>query len=141
MADANANRYAEEVRWRDIITYASFLAIIVSSLGLFGLAHLATQQRIKEIGIRKVLGASLSQIVLLLNSDFAKLVLISVVLASPAAYYFIDQWLQNFAYPVDITVMLFLLPGIITFSIAFLTVSFQSVKQARTNPINAIRYE
>lgn len=141
MAEANAARYADDVRWRNIITYAAVLAIIISALGLFGLAHLSTQQRINEIGIRKVLGASLSQIIILLNSDFAKLVLISVVLASPAAYYFIDQWLQNFAYPVDITVMLFLLPGLITFSIAFLTVSLQSFKQARTNPINAIRYE
>jgi len=141
VAEANAARYADEVRWRNIITYAAVLAIIISALGLFGLAHLSTQQRIKEIGIRKVLGASLSHIILLLNSDFARLVLISVVLAAPAAYYFIDQWLQNFAYPVDITVMLFLLPGLLTFSIAFLTVSLQSFKQARTNPINAIRYE
>ncbi len=141
LAEANASRYADEVRWRNIITYASVLAILISCLGLFGLAHLSTQQRIKEIGIRKVLGASLSQIVLLLNSDFARLVLISVVLAAPAAYYFIDRWLENFAYPVDITVMLFLLPGLITFTIAFLTVSIQSMKQARNNPIDAIRYE
>lgn len=141
VAEANANRYEDDARWQSIVTYATFLAIIISILGLFGLAHLTTQQRTKEVGIRKVLGASLGQIVLMLNSTFAKLVLISVVVASPLAYYFIDKWLQNFAYPVDITVMLFVIPGIITFSIAFITVSVQSVKQARSNPVDSLRYE
>ena len=141
VAEANANRYTEEARWKSIITYASALAIAISVMGLFGLAHLSTQQRIKEIGIRKVLGASVSQIVLMLNSNFARLVLVSVVLASPIAYYLIQGWLEDFANRIEIGVMLFLLPGLITFGVAFFTVSLQSVRSASANPIEALRYE
>lgn len=139
--DENARRYADTTRWKQIITYASLLAILISVMGLFGLAHLSTQQRTKEIGIRKVLGASLSQIVVLLNTNFSWLVLISVIISTPIAYYGIDQWLQNFAYTIDITWTLFLIPGIITFTIAFITVSLQSMRHATANPVESLRYE
>lgn len=139
--EANAIRYADTTRWKKIITYASALAIVISVMGLFGLAQLATQQRTKEIGIRKVLGASLSQIVILLNGSFSLLVLISVIISTPIAYYGIDQWLQNFAYTIDITWLLFLIPGLITFTIAFATVSMQSLKHASANPVDSLRYE
>ncbi|MCE7990512.1 MAG: FtsX-like permease family protein [Roseivirga sp.] len=139
--DENARRYADTTRWKQIITYASLLAILISVMGLFGLAHLATQQRTKEIGIRKVLGASLTQIVVLLNTNFSLLVLISVIISTPIAYYGIEQWLQNFAYTIDITWTLFLIPGLITFTIAFVTVSLQSMKHATANPVDSLRYE
>ena len=139
--EANANRYRDEACWRTIITYASFLAILISALGLFGLAHLTTQQRVKEIGIRKVLGASLSQIVILLNTNFSKLVIISILVASPIAYFTIGHWLQNFENIIRITPFLILLPGLITFLIAFLTVSFQSLKTVNANPVDSLRNE
>lgn len=139
--ELNAASYEEEARWRKIITSASVLAIIISCLGLFGLAHLTTQQRIKEIGIRKVLGARVSGIVMLLNSNFAKLVLVSILVAAPVAWYALQQWLQGFANQMDISVLLFVIPGIIIFSIAVITVSLQSLKTAKSNPIDALRYE
>jgi putative ABC transport system permease protein len=141
VAESNANQYEEEVRWRQIITYASILAISVSILGLFGLAHLSTQQRVKEIGIRKVLGASLTQIILLLNTQFSKLIVISILLSAPIAYYSIDRWLDNFANAIEVNALLILLPGLITFSIAFITVSLQSVKTANSNPVDSLRNE
>jgi putative ABC transport system permease protein len=139
--EANAASYEDESRWRMIITYASGLAIAISILGLFGLAHLSTQQRVKEIGIRKVLGASIAQIVLMLNSNFARLVLISIILASPLAYYLVDNWLNNFANKITISAWLFVIPGLITFGVAFLTVSLQSIKSAISNPVDSLRCE
>lgn len=139
--EQNVASYEEEARWRKIITSASVLAIIISCLGLFGLAHLTTQQRIKEIGIRKVLGARVSGIVLLLNSNFARLVLVSIIVAAPVAWYALQQWLQSFANRMELSVLLFLVPGLITFGIAVVTVSLQSLKTAKSNPIDALRYE
>lgn len=141
VAHANAQRYEEEARWRVIMGCASVLAISISVLGLFGLAHLATQQRVKEVGIRQVLGASLTQIMLLLNSGFTKLVLVSVVLATPIAYWLVDAWLDDFANQTELTVSLFLVPGLITFSITLITVSLQSFKSLNANPVDSLRYD
>lgn len=141
LSEVNASRYEDEARWNKIIYMASSLAIFISCMGLLGLAHLRTLQRIKEIGIRKVLGATVTQIILLLNAHFVKLVLVSVVVASPLAYYFIDQWLANFANQVPVTWYIFLVPGVIVMSIALLTVSLQSLRHARNNPVDALRYE
>lgn len=141
VSEANANRYQEEVRWRRIISYASILAISVSILGLFGLAHLATQQRVKEIGIRKVLGANLAQIILLLNTRFSKLIAISILLATPIAFYTVEQWLANFANTIKVNALLILIPGLFTFFIAFVTVSLQSIKTANSNPVDSLRNE
>lgn len=141
MSDLNARQYENEARWKQIITYSAGLCIFISVMGLLGLAHLATQQRTKEIGIRKVLGASLGQIVLLINSDFSQTVLISLLLASPLAYYALEGWLDGFINRIDISPWLFIGPALITFGIAFITVSLQSLKKANANPIDSLRYE
>lgn len=141
MSDLNERQYENEARWKQIITYSAGLCIFISVMGLLGLAHLATQQRTKEIGIRKVLGASLGQIVLLINSDFSQTVLISLLLASPLAYYALEGWLDSFINRIDISPWLFIGPALITFGIAFITVSLQSLKKANANPIDSLRYE
>lgn len=117
------------------------LAIFIACLGLFGLAAFTAEQRTKEIGIRKVLGASVSGIVQLLSGEFLKLVLIAVVIASPIAWYAMDRWLQDFAYRAYIPWWVFALAGLAAVVIALLTVSFQSVKAALTNPVKALRSE
>lgn len=140
-AEDNQKAFVKEERWKRVITYSTFLAIVISCLGLFGLAHLAAQQREKEIGVRKVLGASVRQLVLLLNSSFSKLVLLSFVLSVPIAYYFVENWLENFNEKIEIGPVLFLIPAAITFGIATLTVSIQSIKTANSNPVNSLRNE
>ncbi|RYF52478.1 MAG: FtsX-like permease family protein, partial [Cytophagaceae bacterium] len=119
----------------------ALLAVIVASLGLFGLAFLTTMQRTKEIGIRKVLGASVASIVTLLSQDLLKLVLIAILLASPIAWYAMSWWLQDFAYKIDIEWWMFALAGTLAVAIALLTVSFQSVKAALMNPVKSLRSE
>ncbi len=117
------------------------IAILISCLGLFGLAAFAADQRRKEIGIRKVLGASVASITGLLAKDFLKLVLIAIVLASPIAYYFMNKWLADFAYRIDIQWWMFALAGLLAVGIAFLTVGAQSVKAALANPVKSLRSE
>ncbi len=119
----------------------ALLAVIVASLGLFGLASLTTIQRTKEIGVRKVLGASVGSIVMLLSKDFLKLVLIAIVIASPIAWYAMNRWLQDFAYKIDMEWWVFALAGLLAIGIALLTVSFQSVKAALMNPVKSLRSE
>ena len=119
----------------------ALLAIIVASLGLFGLAFQTTIQRTKEIGVRKVLGASVASIVTLLSKDFLKLVLIAVVIATPIAWWAMHRWLQDFAYKIDIEWWVFALSGFVAVGIALLTVSFQSVKAALMNPVKSLRSE
>ena len=118
-----------------------FLAILISCLGLFGLATHAAQQRTKEIGVRKVLGATVSGLVGLLSKDFLKLVVIALVVATPLAYFFMSKWLQDFAYRIDITWWVFVLAGAIAVIVAFLTVGYQSVKAALANPVESLRSE
>ncbi|HEY0111177.1 MAG TPA: FtsX-like permease family protein, partial [Fibrella sp.] len=116
-------------------------AILIACLGLFGLATFTAEQRTKEIGVRKVLGASVSSIVTLLSKDFLKLVLIAVVIASPLAWWAMTEWLTGFAYKIDIEWWVFLLAGTLAMGIALLTVSFQSVKAALMNPVKSLRSE
>ncbi|MCI5082435.1 MAG: ABC transporter permease [Saprospiraceae bacterium] len=118
-----------------------FLAILISCLGLFGLAAHATTQRVKEIGIRKVLGASVSNIIGLLSRDFLKLVFIALVVASPFAWYFMEQWLQDFVYRITIPWWTFVLAGGLVLLVAFLTVGLQSMKAALSNPVKSLRSE
>ena len=141
VAELNAQRYEEETRWRSIIGYASSLAIIISILGLLGLAQLATQQRTKEMGIRKVLGATFGHIVLLLNAGFSRLILIATLIAAPIAYYGIQLWLDGFASRVEVNAFIFIIPAATVFLVAFITVSLQSLKTIVNNPVNSIRYE
>ncbi len=117
------------------------LTIFVSCLGLFGLAIFTAQQRTKEIGVRKVLGASMGSIVTLLSKDFLKLVLIAIIIASPIAWYTMNKWLQDFAYKIDIAWWVFALAGLLAVGIALLTVSFQSIRAALMNPVKSLRSE
>jgi ABC-type antimicrobial peptide transport system permease subunit len=135
------NLYRAEQRVGKIINYFSFLAIFVACLGLFGLASFLAEQRTKEIGIRKVLGASVPGIVVLLSKEFLKWVLFANLVAWPVAYIAMNMWLQNFAYRTDIGWETFTLAGLLAFVIALLTVSFQTVKAAIANPVEALKYE
>ena len=140
--DENYNKqYQSERQFGNIFTTASFLAIFIACLGLFGLAAFTAEQRTKEIGIRKVLGAELSQIVRLLSKDFLKLVGVAFVIASPLAYYGMTKWLENFAYKTEISWWVFAVAGGSAIAIALLTVSWQSVKAALTNPVKSLRSE
>jgi putative ABC transport system permease protein len=117
------------------------LAIVLACLGLFGLASFTAERRIKEIGIRKVLGASVSSIVFLLGKDFSLLVLIANIVAWPIGYYVMHRWLQDFAYRIDIGWWIFILAAVAVFVITLLTISYQSFKAANTNPADTLRYE
>jgi putative ABC transport system permease protein len=138
--DFQRNYQAEE-RLASIIRYFTIVAIFISCLGLFGLTTFSVEQRTREIGIRKVLGASTAGIVSLLSKDFLKLVLISFLLASPLAWYFINEWLQGFAYRAPFTVWLLLGAWAVALLIAFLTISIQAMKVALSNPVKSLRIE
>ena len=116
-------------------------SIFIACLGLFGLAAYTAERRTREIGIRKVLGASVAAITGLLAKDFLKLVLIAIIIASPVAYYFMHQWLADFAYRIDIQWWMFALAGLVAVTIAFLTVGFQSARAALANPVKSLRSE
>jgi putative ABC transport system permease protein len=133
--------YAEEQRLGKISTVFTFLAILISCLGLFGLVSYVAEQKKKEIGIRKVLGASINSVVKLLTKDFVKLVLIAFVIASPIAYYFMQRWLEDFTYRIDIQWWVFVLAGGFALIITLLTVGFQSIKSALANPAKSLRTE
>jgi putative ABC transport system permease protein len=133
--------YNFERRQGQLFTYCSILAIFISCMGIFGLASFTAEKRTKEIGIRKVLGASVSGIVVLLSKEFVKWVLMANIIGWPVAYFVMKRWLQNFAYRVDIGLWMFALSAFLVLSIALLTVSYQSIKTALANPINSLRYE
>jgi putative ABC transport system permease protein len=139
--EKNAQEYIQEQRWHKLINFASILALILCSLGLFGLAHLATHQRVKEIGVRKVLGASVAQIVSLFTTSFLKLVLAAIIIAVPTAWIVINKWLENFAYRIEIGWWMFALAGLIAIIIAILTVSTQAIKAALANPAKSLKTE
>lgn len=136
-----ARMYADVQRTGSIITTFSILAVIVACLGLLGLSAFTAEQRTKEIGIRKILGASIQNVVILLSKDFLKLVLIAIFLAIPLVWYGMHRWLENFAYQTDINWSLFVIAGLIALFIALFTVSFQSVKAALMNPVKALKSE
>jgi putative ABC transport system permease protein len=139
--DDFARQYDKEVRLTKIFTTFATLAILIACLGLFGLVAFTTVQRTKEIGIRKVLGAPVSGIVIMLSKDFLKLVLIAFVLACPVAWYAMSRWLQDFAYRINLDWWVFALAGILASLIALFTVSFQSIKAALANPVKSLRNE
>ncbi len=136
-----AEAYEAEQQWRAIIRYAAGFALVIACFGLFGLAALAAERRTKEIGIRKVLGASATSITLLLSKDFLKLVLIAFVIAAPVAYWAASRWLQEFAYRIELGPGLFLLAGGAVCVVALGAVSYQAVKTALANPVDALRSE
>jgi len=139
--DHFAQIYQAEERTGQIFFVFSFLAIIIASLGLLGLAAFIAEQRTKEIGIRKVLGATESRIILLLSKQYTKWVILSNLFAWPIAYYFMHKWLQRFAFQPGLSVWSFLLASLVVFVAALLTVGFQTVKAARSNPVDLLRYE
>ena len=133
--------YRTEQQTGQVFGVFTALAIFIACLGLFGLATFAAEQRTKEIGVRKVLGASVASIVTLLSKDFLKLVLLAIVIATPIAWYAMNRWLQDFAYKITIEWWVFALAGLLAVGIALLTVSFQSVKAALMNPVKSLRSE
>ena len=136
-----AHLYIAEQRTSKIATTFAVLAIFIACLGLLGLAAFITEQRTKEIGIRKVLGASIPSLLFMLSKEFLKWVIIANIIAWPVAYYVMNNWLKDFAYRIDINLWIFLLSGIIALVIALLTVSSHAIKAASADPIKSLRYE
>jgi putative ABC transport system permease protein len=134
-------QYGTETRLLKVFGIFSLFAIFISGLGLFGLVSFTTEQRTKEIGIRKVLGASVANLVSLLSGSFVRLVLISFVIAIPIIWLAMQKWLQNFAYRTDLGWWVFALAGGLALLIALLTVSTQAIRAALANPVEALRYE
>ncbi|MEI6614753.1 MAG: FtsX-like permease family protein, partial [Chrysiogenales bacterium] len=124
-----------------LMGYFTALAIFIACMGLFGLGLIMMKSRTKEIGVRKVLGASILQILILFAKDFTKWVIIANIIAWPIAFYAMNKWLQNFAYKIDLTIWPFLMSGFFALMIALLTVSYQAVKTATANPIESLRFE
>ena len=139
--EAYEKLYRSEQQVHTLVNYFGMLAILISCLGLFALAAFTAEQRTKEIGVRKVLGASVASIVTLLSKDFLALVLIALVLATPVAWWALSKWLGTFAYQTQLSWWIFALAGLLAVVIAFLTVSYQSIKAALMNPVNALRSE
>jgi len=133
--------YRSEQKVRKIVSYLTSLAVFISCLGLFGLASFMTERKTKEIGIRKVLGASVSNIILFLSKEFLKWVLVANIIAWPIAYIIGYKWLQNYAYRTSLALWVFIMAATLSFVIALLTVSYQAIKAALANPVDALRYE
>jgi putative ABC transport system permease protein len=141
LEDKYKSQYSDEKRFARVIIIFTMLGIIISCLGLIGLSSYTAVQRTKEIGIRKVLGASLTGIVSLLSLEFMKLVLIAILLALPVAYFTMESWLTNYPYRISLQWFLFILPALLILVIAAVTISFQILKTARTNPAKSLKYE
>ncbi|GAB4017247.1 permease prefix domain 2-containing transporter [Spirosoma koreense] len=139
--DSIAKLYEKEQKTAQLVNTATIIAILISCMGLFGLATFTAEQRTKEIGIRKVLGASVASIMALLSVDFLKLVVVALLIASPIAWWAMGQWLSDFAYKVELSWWIFALAGLLAVGIALLTVSFQSLKAALVNPVKSLRTE
>ncbi|KAA0989607.1 ABC transporter permease [Dyadobacter aurulentus] len=138
---SNLKRYESEAKWREMITLAAILSIFVSCIGLFGLATFNAETRVKEIGIRKVLGASVTSIAALLSLDFVKLVIISILIALPIAYYAADSWLQDFPYRIAISWIYFAAAACLAIMVAVITISYQSIRSAMLSPVRSLRSE
>ena len=136
-----AEQYDKEAKWKQIVTFGAILTIFISCIGLFGLATLSAERRKKEIGIRKVLGASVEGIVRKLSTDFVKLVIISAVIATPIAWWAMHKWLENYPYRIAINTWIFLFAAVLVLFIALATVSYQAIKAAIANPVNSLRSE
>ncbi len=139
--DQIQQQYMKEAKIQKLLGYLSFFAIFISSMGLLGLVILVINQRIKEIGIRKVNGAKISEVMIMLNIDFLKWIAIAFIIASPIAFCSVNKWLENFAYKTTLSWWIFALAGLSALAIALLTVSWQSWRAARKNPVEALRYE
>jgi len=136
-----AKKFADEVRTSKLSAFFASLAIMISCLGLFGLVSFVAEQRTREIGIRKVLGASISGVVALLSKDFLKLVTIAFLIACPVAWFFMHRWLENYTYRANLSWWMFVLAGLLALFIALVTLSFQSIRAAIANPVKSLRTE
>jgi putative ABC transport system permease protein len=141
LEDFRMQKYADDLRWKQMLDYATLLAVLIACLGLFGLAAFSAEQRTKEIGIRKVLGASVAGVAGLLAKDFLKLVLIAILVASPLAWYLLEKWLADFAYRIDMQWWMFAAAGAVAVAIATLTVGGQALRAALANPAKSLRSE
>ncbi len=139
--DEYARKFSDEQRVGDIATIFAVLAIFISSLGLFGMARLVAEQRIKEIGVRKVLGATVFNLWQLLSKDFVVLVIIALLIASPTAFFFMHKWLLAYQYHTDIAWWIFAAAGLGVMALTLLTVSYQSIKAALANPVKSLKSE
>ena len=139
--DHFADVYRTDTQVSQIVGMLATLAIIISCLGLFGLASNSAERRVKEVGIRKVLGASVQNIVAMLSKDFLKYVLIAALIAWPLAWFSVYKWLQDYAYRIDISWWIFLFAVLVAIIIAFITISFQAIKAAIANPVKSLRTE
>lgn len=133
--------YRSDQQMSSVVAIMAGLAILISCMGLFGLAAITTEKKTKEIGIRKVLGATEGQITVLLSKNFTALIAISFVVVSPITYFLLSGWLQNFAYRIDINLLVFFVGGVVSLLIALLTISYHTIRSARANPVRALRYE
>ena len=136
-----SKQYDADQHFGNLFRLFAGLAILIACLGLFGLSTFTTEQRTKEIGIRKVLGSSVQGIVVLISKDFVKLILISIVIAIPICWYAMSQWLNNFPYRIDISPLVFLQSGVIAILIAIITISWHSIAAAIANPVESLRDE
>jgi putative ABC transport system permease protein len=141
LTDFYNEQYRADQRFSGLFLASSILAIIIACLGLSGLSAYSISRRTKEIGIRKTNGARISQVLVLLNKDFVKWVVVAIVIASPVAWIIMNRWLQNYAYRIEISWWIFILSGVIAAGIALITVSLQSWRAATRNPVEALRYE
>ena len=135
------NVYKTELLQAKLLSIFTFIALFICSMGLLGLSLLTTQRRTKEIGIRKINGARISEIMIMLNWDLMKWIMMSFVIAIPLAYIFMNKWLESFAYKTSLSWWIFALAGLIAVFIAVITVSVQSWKASSRNPVEALRYE
>ncbi len=139
--EKNAEQYYSEAKWKQIIRFGAVLTIFISCIGLFGLSTLSAERRKKEIGIRKVLGSSVQDIVIRLSNDFLKLIMLSALIASPIAWWAMHTWLEHYPYRISLSIWIFAAAGLLVLVIALATMSFQAVKAAMANPIDSLRTE
>jgi putative ABC transport system permease protein len=140
-ADDNYKSYEAERKWKQIMFFSAVLTIFISCIGLFGLSVLSAERRVKEIGIRKVLGASVNSVVTILSKDFVKLVMLALFIAIPLGWLAVSKWLENYPYRIDISWKIFALAGALVVFIALVTVSFQALRSAMASPVNSLRSE
>jgi putative ABC transport system permease protein len=139
--EQNEQSYQVEAKWKQIILFSALLIIFISCIGLFGLSVLSSEKRAKEIGVRRVLGASLGNIISILSTGFLKLITLSLIISVPLAWIAVNKWLQNYPYRISPGWWLFASSALLVLLIAFVTVSFQSVKAALANPVTSLRSE
>ena len=139
--EQNRKNYEAEAKWRQIMLFASILTIFISCIGLFGLSVLASENRTKEIGIRKVLGATVKNVTIVLSADFLKLVIVAMAIAIPLSWFSVNKWLEKYPYRIKISWEIFATGALLVIIIALLTVSFQAIKAAMANPVKSLRSE